>query len=382
MFSRQSLPGLRLGLVSLILLMGTSCRSLALKEEADFGLRRVSLEASPEDFGLLQGQVLSKRPVKASIHIDRGVQVDCTIAYAGGGSLEHYRKSFDLGLCDARFNQRNEYRVSAQDYDPTVLRALLAFPLYAALGLEVPELEPASLYLNKNYLGLYLLSETVSRDFFTVRGYQTGVIYKARFGNGGFQADFLTRMPEAFSVEGEDDYALLRGLYELTTVPSAPEVYAAEIGRLLDVDLFLRYMAANLYTCQWDGFHNNYFLALDEKKKKLIVAPWDMDRTWEQTSKWNPRDLVYVNRILERLLEDPASREKLRGLLVQLQGEFPLSRLQEELARWGALTAEAYAADPVLKRRPQAEVLAELNARMEEWLEKIADYVASLDPAS
>ncbi len=358
------------------------CFGLPLKDEKDYGLVLVSLKVKAEELGLLNSQIQSKRPVKSEAKIPGRWQGDCMISSAGRSSLDNFRRSLQLSDCDNPLEERSSYRVSAQSVDATMLRSRLGYPIFSFLQLLVPKVESASAYLNKDYLGLYVLLETIDREFFKVRDYEIKEVYKARYGNAGFKEEFNARLPEAFSYEGKpDDFSLLRALYDTVTRDSSDATFYAELDKMLDIDSFLRYVAAAIYTSHWDGMNNNYYLVMDRRKEKLFVVPWDLDRIWERTDILEPEDFPSLNRMFERLLALPAMRQRLHELLTQLEKEFPLQRLYADLDKMSKEVAAAYAADPSLALRPQEEVIGELKARIESWHTRVSAYNARLLPA-
>lgn len=362
-----------------LVVLGLGCFGLPMKEEKDYGLPRVSIQVNAEELGLLNSQVQSKRPVEGEARIPGRWRGDCKISYAGRSSLDNYRKSLELSDCDELINNRSSYRVSAQSVDQTMLRSRLGYPIFASLGFEVPRAESVSAYLNKDYMGLYLLLELIDREFFDTRGYAVKDIYKARYGNAGFKAEFNSRLSEAFSYEGKpDDFTLLRLVYDAVLGISDDQEFYRTLERWLDIDSFLRYAAAAIFTCHWDGMNNNYYLVLDKRKQKLFVVPWDLDRIWERTDLFDPEDFADLNLLFERLLEIPESRQRLRQILNQLESEFPLSRLLSDLDLMGKETAQAYAADPTLNGVPQEEAIGELKGRIEDWYNEVKAFNDSL----
>ncbi|MFY7930533.1 MAG: CotH kinase family protein [Oligoflexus sp.] len=352
-----------------------ACRSLPMKEINSYGLQLVSVDLKAEDMGRLNSQVQSKRPVAATIRIAGSMRTQCQVSYAGRSSLDAYRKSFELDFCDQTYRGRESYRLSAQSVDRTMLRSLVGYPIFQAVELKTPEVEAAAAYVNKDYLGLYLLLETVDREFYGKRKVAVREIYKARFGNAGFQRDFLNRLSEAFSVEDKpDNYTFLKELYEALWSIDDDAVFYRRADQLLDIDNFLRYMAAAVFVCHWDGLNNNYYLGYELERQKLVTTPWDLDRIWERTGVFTPQSVISINALLVRLLKIPEVRARWIEILDLLTTRFPLEQLKGEVDRLGELTAQAYAKDPILSRKTQSEELDELKDRMEEWYEKIQDY--------
>jgi hypothetical protein len=57
-------------------------------------------------------------------------------------------------------------------------------------------------------------------------------------------------------------------------------LFRAKIGTYLDVDEFLRFIAVNAFTANWDSYlggGHNFYLYLDPKDDKFRFIPWDQD---------------------------------------------------------------------------------------------------------
>lgn len=51
----------------------------------------------------------------------------------------------------------------------------------------------------------------------------------------------------------------------------------------LNLEEFLAYSAASIYTSNWDGYWNNNWMYLDPDTKKWTIIPWDLDWIWGAT---------------------------------------------------------------------------------------------------
>lgn len=362
-------------LLTLALPFILSCKGLSFNEEESYGLKLVSLDIKPEEYGLLNGQLLSKRPAQVAIRIAGEFEVYCSASYAGRSSLDSYRKSYDLNFCKKKYKKRSSYRLSAQAIDKTMLRSFIGYEVFKALDLEVPKLEFASAYINGKYLGVYVFMEVVDKEFYKAHDIAVQAIYKARYGNANFKTDWASRIPEAFSYDGKgkDDFVYLQEIYKLLYSEPNDGIFSAKLETFFDVDSFISYAAAALILNHWDGFDNNYFLAYDTSRKKLVTTPWDLDRIWEKPEELI-EDLLKKNALLERLLKIETYRTRFIGKLLQLNAKFPPDKLVAQVKLQEAKIREAYEEDPILQRY-QATAFAELEGNIQAWDLRIKDYL-------
>jgi spore coat protein H len=364
-------------LLFLCLPLAFSCKSIHFSEEQDYGVRLVSLEISPEEYGLLNGQLLSKRPAQVSVRVAGEFKVDCNASYAGRSSIDAYRKSYDIDFCNEKYNKRSHYRLSSQAIDKTMLRSIIGYELFKEMKLEVPKTEFASAYINKKYQGLYLFMETVDKEFFKAHKVPVYEIYKARYGNAGFRQDFASKLSEAFSYDGkgEDNFTYLEELYKLLWLEANEEVFVEKLKAMFDVDGFLAYTAVALSINHWDGFDNNYFLAFDQDQRKLTTVPWDLDRIWEKPDIYEPENLLERNLLLVRMLKAPEFKTTFLKKLRKIQDKFPVDTLIARAQELEGTAKNAYADDPILGRYKPA-AFEELHAHMRIWDEKMKAYLA------
>ncbi len=378
------LPGLRPFILSricavLVLNLGalsSGCKGIHFNEEQSYGLRLVTLDITPEEYGLLNGQLLSKRPAQVGVRIAGEFEVNCSASYAGRSSLDSYRKSYDVNFCDKEYHKRSHYRLSAQAMDKTMLRSLIGYEVFKSLGLEVPMAEQSAAYINNKYLGVYLFMETIDKEFFKVHKFEVNEIYKARYGNASFHEKFASKLPEAFSYEGrgKDNYVFLEMIYKILWLEARDDYFAARLDAILDIDSFLSYMAVAVYLNHWDGFDNNYFLAFDENRKKLVTVPWDLDRIWEKPDEFAVKDLTGRNALLTRLLGIASYKNAFLTKVTKLSVDFPLDKLVLVAQVKEAAAHDAYAEDPILSRY-RASAFQELADKMKIWDLKIKDYL-------
>jgi spore coat protein H len=362
--------------LALALPLLASCKGLRFNEEDSYGLKLVTLDISPEEYGLLNSQLQSKRPAQVEIRVAGEFKVFCSVSYAGRSSLDAYRKSYDLSFCDRRYNARSSYRLSAQFIDKTMARSLIGYEIFQSLGLSVPKCELATAYINRKYHGVYLFMETIDTEFYDVRKVATRELYKAQYGNASFRTDWASRISEAFDYDGkgEDNFTYLNEIYKILYNESQPEVFARKLETFFDIDSFLSYTAAALSINHWDGFDNNYYLVFDTGRKKLTTTPWDLDRIWEKPNDYSPDGLLERNALLARLLKIDAYRRTFIQKLMQINTEFPPEKLIERVKAYEAHASLAYSEDPILSRY-KSSAFDELEKNILIWDEKIKEFL-------
>ncbi len=355
----------------------SSCKGLRFNEEDSYGLRLVTLDITPEEYGLLNGQLLSKRPAQVEIRVAGEFKVFCSANYAGRSSLDAYRKSYDLNFCEQKYNKRSSYRLSAQFIDKTLARSLIGYEIFKKMGLEVPKAELATAYINRKYQGVYLFMETVDNEFYKSHQISTRELYKAQYGNASFRTDWASRLSEAFDYDGrgEDNFTYLQEIYKLLYNEPQPEVFAQKLDSFFDTESFLSYMAVALSMNHWDGFDNNYYLAFDTDKKKLITTPWDLDRIWEKPNEYTPDNLLIRNEVLARLLKVESYHKNFVQKVAQINAEYPPEKLVELVKTYEAQAKKAYSEDPILSRY-QATAYVELEENIVIWDAKVKEYLS------
>ncbi len=191
---------------------------------------------------------------------------------------------------DVRFHGLKSINLNAGSMDPSKARESLSFAVFRAAGVPAPRTAYAEVTLtvagkyDKEYLGLYTFIEQVDKTFL-----------KDRFKNG----KGLLMKPEG--VRGieylGDTWDTYKGRYRPRHDPSKKEAqrvidfaklihkandeqFQKEIASYLDVDEFLRFIAANALLSNLDSLlvlGHNFYLYLNPETNKFVFIPWDMD---------------------------------------------------------------------------------------------------------
>jgi spore coat protein H len=360
----------------------TGCDKIVDPQEPEsFGLAKVEFTMTSEYLGILNSMVFARREVPARVEID-DTERKILVRYSGQASLNRHKKSFTFEIvAGPLYRDHREYVLSAQIADPTMLHSTIGFYAFRQAGLLAPEAEPAAVYLNGEYQGLYYLIEPIDEDFFKRRGQRMGPLYEARLANAHFSFAGGYDVRLGFERKGENE-GFFGELERLITIldTSTPETLPARIEPLLDVENYLRYLAVSVLFHNWDGYFNNLHLHFVPGLAKFQVIPWDLDHLIEFHQ--NRSRIQGANELSEKLLEVRAYRQRYREILLELMDEkLTIDKLDQLMDETASKIAPAFAADRVLSLPGVTVFEHAANSKqfMREWYAKIRGDLGVLD---
>ena len=270
--------------------------------------------------------------VHADIEFQGEIRKDVAVRYKGNGTflesrgslkrslkinLSHFVKGQSLAGVTTLNLQNNVT-------DPSEMNEVLAYRLYRDAGVASPRTAYARVYVtvpgkhDRQYLGLYSLSENVDKEFI-----------RANFGNAG-GALFKPVTPDLFADLGGEWKGYLQTYDPKTMVPDAQAArvmelcrlftrandteFAAKIASFIDLEQFARYMAVTVWVSDLDGVlgpGQNFYLHLNPQTDRFTFIPWDQDHsfgrlrgTQEQREKLSiQKPWQGENRFLERMFK-------------------------------------------------------------------------------
>lgn len=300
---------------------------------------------APENLSNLLSNKHIKYSVPIQIFLD-GSKYKGIIEAQGSGSrfLPKWNFEIKLGSNEKIFNLNN-FNLSAQVGDPSMLRTMLASFVYKEMGFEVFESTNAFLIINNENKGLYYLIERIKRDFFKRRNLPVYELIKLKFG-----AKFTFTDPydlrENFEKEINDDesfHNLEALIYALDTVKT--ENIFSELGKLLDIDMYLKYHAVSSVIAAADGFTNNFYLYKPNPESSYQIIPWDFDGTFNPAFQgfWGGNEIIY-----KLLTNDSCFNIYKNYFLYTFDNYFTESELFSRIDAAKQNIKEAYMLDPYL----------------------------------
>jgi hypothetical protein len=206
-----------------------------------------------------------------------------------------------------KFHGISDLNLNGEHNDPSVSRSKLCFDMLKKARVPSSRTNHVELYINEEYMGLYLNVEHIDKDYLEER-YEdkSGNLYKCFYGcdfkykgqnknNYKYNNDG-SPIYELKTNEEEDDYSDLINFTEALQYPYSNN-YKCNIEKLFDVESYIRAAALEVIVGHWDGpiFNkNNAYLYHNPTTDKLEYIPYDMDNTlgidWFNVD-WSKRDI-------------------------------------------------------------------------------------------
>jgi putative membrane-bound dehydrogenase-like protein len=258
-------------------------------------------------------------------------------------------------------------QLHAMPMDPAKSREVLAFSVFRAAGVPAPRTAFAEVSLTvpgkyeREYLGLYAVVENVDKRFLADRfGTDKGLLMRP----------FQVRSVDHFG----DTWERYRSQYRPLSEPTKEEAkrviefaklvnqagdaeFAKQIDSYLDVDEFLRFLAANALTANLESsfaLGHNYHLYLHPTTNKFVFLPGDLEFSLANFLLMGTADQLMdlslthpypgENKLVERLLASKDVSEKYRKLLKGLSEKaFTREQMLKEIEALEKLTKEPLA---------------------------------------
>jgi spore coat protein CotH len=213
------------------------------------------------------------------------------------------RVDFDRYAADQTFLGLKSLVLDNLTQDPSGVRETLTMKLFARLGIPAPREAHVRLYINNDYAGLYAVVESIDKNFLARIFGSIGEDTQ----NDGFLYEFNYLDPWTFSYFGPDlepykarfdpkthenatDHNKFSPIENLVRLANQlePDQFLPVLGEHLDLPAFMRYVAAQNFVGQNDGFlgyagMNNFYLYRLENSTRHVFLAWDEDNAF-----WGP----------------------------------------------------------------------------------------------
>jgi spore coat protein CotH len=348
------------------------------------------IEMHSGDWDRLRAHYLENTYYPADLHWNGHVVRNIGLRSRGSGSRDPHKPGLKVDF--------NEF-VSGQTFaglkalaldnfrqDPAMLKESLAMQLFTRAGIPAPRVSHARVFVNGHYHGLYGILEPIDEPFLLSRfGEDDGYLYEFEWG-GEYRFEWLGADPRRYAgmfeaeTHGSQPPELLYGTlvaFVNTATRATRDVWEQEMGRFVDFDHILTYLAVEQFLADHDGLAgdwgmNNFYLYRFAGSERFQFIPWDKD-VWAREVDRS----VYAGLEEHGLFAAALSRSHLRGRYEEalrrvaaladdrLEGD-GRSWLEREITRLAGLIREAAHADPSK---------AWSNARFEEevaWMTRFA----------
>lgn len=291
-------------------------------------------------------------------------------SFRSAPSLLKHSLELDFGDSDSRRNffGMSQLNLNNNAFDPSQMRETLAYDVFRRTGVPAPRTAFAKVFITvpgqreREYAGLFTAVEEIDQKFFRERWKQkVGVLAKPEglFGMPEFGSNWQDYV-EPYSIrvtKQEADVARLAEFVRFLNRASNDE-FARRIDEYLDVDEFLRFLAAEVLIVNTDSplsMDHNYWLTVHPQSHKIIWIPWDMNESFGGFARGDQRLSIHRPSspgrfpLADRLLANPKIVNRYDAILRDmLATHFTLARLETEMRRIAAAIREAVANDRTL----------------------------------
>lgn len=260
-----------------------------------------------------------------------------TSRYSAKKSFKVAFNSFDSGK---KFYGLEKMNLNGEHNDPSIMRSIISFGLFRDFGVVASRANYVRLFINEDYYGLYANIEHIDEEFVLLRyGNNDGNLYKCLYPADlnyiGNDPDLykLTqgerRVYELKTNEEKDDYSDLANLINIINNASDSD-FKSKLEEIFNIDVFLKYLAVEIFTGHWDGYSynkNNFYLYKNTSTGKFEFIPYDMDNTfgidwfgvnWESRNIYNWYHDSESRPLTKRVLDNQEFRQRFSFYMQQL----------------------------------------------------------------
>jgi|GEM_PF-718909 len=274
----------------------------------DDELTQIYVTVDPGDLDAMLADPYSDTMYPCTVHIVNS-QIDEVYANVGmrprgNTSRSSIKKSWKLDFNEYVSGQNvhglEKFNINGQHNDPSIIRAKLSSDLFVRFGVPAPRSSNVYFKVNDGALveGLYTNVEQVDEEFADVWfGNNNGNLYKCRYQ--GARADLRYVPPgdpatyanlgggevyeEHINDPGTDYTDLADFIAFIDATLNDDAAFVAGINDYINVDSFLRAMAVDICTGNWDDYWfgaNNFYLYHNEDTGAFEYIPFDFDNTY------------------------------------------------------------------------------------------------------
>lgn len=242
----------------------------------------------------------------------------CAIELHGNSTLNVAKKSYDFS-----FRSEDGLSISGKFpglpwtkdvlfvsnfYDPSMLRNVLAYSTWEALGHKTPGYSFCHIYVNEVYEGIYLVVEkirsldqlmdksqwkpaspTLKQPFFMrIDGENEGQVPIAGMRDYPIYAELLDPKPYKNGMYDPSFRAFFEEVNAALTAIVSNEINPIPYTDCIDIESFVDFFLLNEWTKNPDAYHSSVFFYSNEKGKLTMGPVWDFDLAFANSL--NPDD--------------------------------------------------------------------------------------------
>lgn len=310
---------------------------------------RVDIFINPDTLAFIYDNPESDIDFRASFIFNNGTILDTLeeVGFQLRGNTSRFslkksfRVSFNTFIQGRKFHGLEKLCLNGEHNDPSIIRSRLCWETLRSFGIAGPRSSHTEVYINGNYYGLYILVEYIDEELVQSRfGNSYGNLYKCLWPA---DLDYLGSDPDLYKFTSgdrraydlitnteDDDYTDIAHFIDVLNNTSLNDL-ACELDKIFNLEDYLKIMAADIITGNWDGYiynKNNFYLYHNTATGKFEYMPYDLDNTYGidwMSIDWGNRSIYdweqhgnEVRPLYTRLLEIPEIRDRFSWQMQQL----------------------------------------------------------------
>lgn len=253
------------------------------REKAAFTqeLKEYYISCNPDDFRMIYENYNEEIYIPISITHNNVTLTKARMRIRGDGTVVLPKKSLKIQIDSLCFDDGiRVFNFNAEYEDKSYLQQYICSRMMQESGLWCFRTEHVRLYLNGEYLGLYLYVENMDEDFLTRNGFNpSGNLYKATVDGA-----CLSRYDNVFyhweKKSGNSDYSDLQKLINQLDTVSISDYYSFAFTEFNYQNL-INFLAVNLLIRNNSTYYHNYYMFNDSySTRKWHIFPWDLDKSF------------------------------------------------------------------------------------------------------
>jgi len=226
--------------------------------------------------------LLAKVRIDGELIDSVGVRFKGFTSYSSGRKKNPLKIDFNEFVAGQRYDGLRKLNLNNGTGDPAMQRDNVCYELMRSTGVHAPRTGYARVYLNDEYWGLYQLIEQIDKEFIqnNFKNNQGNLFKNKAWSHLEYLGDSKSDYEDTFQLKTnkeEDDWSgFINFLDVLNNAPD--EDFASEIEKIFNVDLFLKTLAGDVATDNWDSYlqhGRNYYMYEDTETGIFNWIPWD-----------------------------------------------------------------------------------------------------------
>ncbi len=288
-------------------------------------------------------------------------------SFIGYGKKKPIKVSFEA-FKNQRLDGLEKFNLNNFTNDPSLVRDAVCMKLMRDQGLHAPRTAYAKLFVNGEYIGLYVIIENVDKTFLKAKyggANNDGNLFKTDRNCqmwmtwlGDDKETYKNKNFQLTTNEDEDDWSKFISFLNFINFDRS-ENFKSELEKRFDVHAYLKILAIEKCVKSWDSYWgggNNFFL-YEHPDGMIRWIPWDMNESFQdvkvigKTSLLDgyliPTPQLSERPLLARIFEyDDWKQEYLDNACNLVKTHFTAQHLGRFIVKKHEMIDSAYKADP------------------------------------